>query len=51
MTVVTEQRRALAMTIPEAPVWRLSLEQYHHMLRLSKGKPMTHSARMLPRTM
>lgn len=33
MTVASDQRRALAMTIPEAPVWRLSLEQYHHMIQ------------------
>lgn len=33
MAVTTDQRRALAMTIPEAPVWRLSLEQYHHMIQ------------------
>lgn len=33
MTVDTDQRLALAMTIPAAPVWRLSLEQYHRMIQ------------------
>ncbi len=33
MTVATDQRLALAMTIPGAPVWRLSLEQYHRMIQ------------------
>lgn len=33
MTVATDQRLALAMTIPGAPVWQLSLEQYHRMIQ------------------
>ncbi|ABU57912.1 Uma2 family endonuclease [Roseiflexus castenholzii] len=33
MTVKTDRRRALAMTIPEAPVWRLSLEQCYHIIQ------------------
>ncbi|MBO9325378.1 MAG: Uma2 family endonuclease [Roseiflexus sp.] len=33
MAIDTDQRLALAMTIPGAPVWRLSLEQYHRMIQ------------------
>jgi hypothetical protein len=33
MSIDTDQRLALAMTIPGAPVWRLSLEQYHRMIQ------------------
>jgi len=33
MTLDTRQRAALALTIPTAPIWRLSLVQYHDMVR------------------
>lgn len=33
MSIEVEQRLASAMTIPDAPIWRLSLEQYHRMIQ------------------